>query len=119
MGDAGRLRQVFAILIDNALRYSKAGDTVEVCLARSNREVVITIKDNGIGLTKEEAQQAFQRFFRGGQAQGHASGTGLGLPVAKAIVEAHKGRITLEGKAGKGTVATVVLPAEDKLKAVA
>ncbi len=119
MGDAGRLRQVFAILIDNALRYSKAGDTVEVCLARSNREVVITIKDNGIGLTKEEAQQAFQRFFRGGQAQGHAKGTGLGLPVAKAIVEAHKGRITLEGKAGKGTVATVVLPAEDKLKAVA
>jgi len=119
MGDAGRLRQVFAILIDNALQYSEPGDTVEVCLKRSNREVIVTVRDNGIGLTEEEARQAFQRFFRGGQAQGHARGTGLGLPVAKAIVEAHKGSITLEGEQGEGAVATVVLPAEDKLKAVA
>ncbi|GMR14629.1 MAG: HAMP domain-containing sensor histidine kinase [Gammaproteobacteria bacterium] len=119
MGDAGRLRQVFAILIDNALQYSEPGDTVEVCLKRSSREVIVTVRDSGIGLTEEEARQAFQRFFRGGQAQGHARGTGLGLPVAKAIVEAHKGSITLEGEPGEGAMATVVLPAEDKLKAVA
>jgi len=119
MGDAGRLRQVFAILIDNALQYSEVGDTVKVCLERSNSEVIVTVHDNGIGLTKEEARQAFQRFFRGGKAQGHAHGTGLGLPVAKAIVEAHKGSITLEGEQGEGAIATVILPAEDKLKAVA
>jgi len=119
MGDAGRLRQVFSILIDNALRYSKQKDTVSVNLYRSDKEIVVTIRDTGIGLTKEEARQAFQRFFRGGKAQGHARGTGLGLPVAKAIVEAHKGRITLEGKPGEGAVATVVLPAEEKLQAVA
>jgi signal transduction histidine kinase len=119
MGDPGRLRQVFAILVDNALQYSKAGDTVEVSLERNDREIIVLIRDNGIGLTEEEAKQAFQRFFRGGKAQGHARGTGLGLPVAKAIIEAHKGRITLEGRSGKGAVATVVLPAEDKLKAVA
>jgi len=119
MGDAGRLRQVFAILVDNALQYSLKGGTVEVILERNDSEVIVTVRDDGIGLTKEEAQQAFQRFFRGGQAQGHARGTGLGLPVAKAIVEAHKGSITLEGKPGEGAVAKVVLPAEDKLKAVA
>jgi signal transduction histidine kinase len=119
MGDAGRLRQVFSILIDNALRYSKQGGTVEVKLDRNEKEIVVTVGDTGIGLTKEEARQAFQRFFRGGKAQGHARGTGLGLPVAKAIVEAHKGTITLEGKPGKGALATVVLPAEEKLKAVA
>ncbi len=119
MGDAGRLRQVFAILIDNALQYSEPGDSVEVGLARADSEVIVTVRDNGIGLTKEEARQAFQRFFRGGQAQGHAHGTGLGLPVAKAIVEAHKGSISLEGERGEGAIATVVLPAEDKLKAVA
>ncbi len=119
MGDAGRLRQVFSILIDNALRYSKQGGTVEVKLDRNEKEIVVTVRDTGIGLTKEEARQAFQRFFRGGKAQGHARGTGLGLPVAKAIVEAHKGTITLEGKPGKGALATVVLPAEEKLKAVA
>jgi len=119
MGDAGRLRQVFSILIDNALRYSKAGGKVEVNLDRDGNDIIVMVRDHGIGLTKEEARQAFQRFFRGGKAQGHARGTGLGLPVAKAIVEAHKGTITLEGEPGKGAVATVVLPAEEKLKAVA
>ena len=69
-------------------------------------------------MTEDEARQAFQRFFRGGKAQGHARGTGLGLPVAKAIVQAHKGRITLTGKPGKGALATVILPIEDKLEAI-
>jgi signal transduction histidine kinase len=119
MGDSGRLRQVFSILIDNALRYSKEGGTVEVDLKRDENDVIVTVTDNGIGLTKEEARQAFQRFYRGGKAQGHARGTGLGLPVAKAIIEAHKGSISLEGEPGKGAVATIVLPVEDKLKAVA
>ena len=119
MGDDGRLRQVFSILIDNAMRYSDAGGKVEVRLKRQAQEIVVTVRDSGIGLTDEEARQAFQRFFRGRQAQGHARGTGLGLPVAKAIVEAHKGSITLEGKPGEGALATVVLPVEDKLKAVA
>ena len=119
MGDAGRLRQVFSILIDNALRYSNQGDTVQVGLERNHKQIVVTVRDTGIGLTEEESRQVFKRFFRGGKAQGHARGTGLGLPVAKAIVEAHKGRITLEGKPGEGAVATVTLPAEEKLQAVA
>ncbi len=119
MGDAGRLRQVFSILIDNALRYSTEGSKVTVSLERRDDDIVAKIRDTGIGLTAEEARQAFQRFYRGGQAQGYARGTGLGLPVAKAIVEAHKGSITLEGKPGEGALATVVLPAEEKMKAVA
>ncbi len=119
MGDAGRLRQVFSILIDNALRYSKRGDTVLVSLGRNDKEIVVSVRDTGIGLTKEESRLAFKRFFRGGKAQGHARGTGLGLPVAKAIVEAHKGRIALEGKPDEGALATVFLPAEEKLQAVA
>ncbi len=119
MGDSGRLRQVFSILIDNALRYSNEGDNIEVKLERDTNSIIIMVRDTGIGLTKEESRQAFQRFFRGSNAQGYARGTGLGLSVAKAIVEAHKGTITLEGKAGKGALATVILPAEDKLRAVA
>ena len=119
MGDAGRLKQVFSILIDNALRYSSDDGTVTVSLERTTKEIVVKVRDTGIGLTGEEARQAFQRFFRGDKAQGHARGTGLGLPVAKAIVEAHKGHITLEGNPGKGALAIVTLPAEEKLKAVA
>jgi signal transduction histidine kinase len=119
MGDGGRLRQVFTILIDNALRYSEQGGSIIVSLERGESDVIIRVSDNGIGLTAEESKQAFQRFFRGGKAQTHARGTGLGLPVAKAIVEAHNGSITLEGEPGIGAVATVILPAEDKLRAVA
>jgi signal transduction histidine kinase len=119
MGDSGRLRQVFSILIDNALRYSAQHQTVTVSLSRNDEEIVVKVQDMGIGLTKDEVRQAFQRFFRGGKAQSHARGTGLGLPVAKAIVEAHKGRISLDGEPGEGALATVTLPVEDKLKAVA
>jgi len=119
MGDTGRLRQVFSILIDNALRYSSQGGTVTVSLGRDGKDVVVKVRDMGIGLTEEEVRQAFQRFFRGGKAQSHARGTGLGLPVAKAIVEAHKGRIDLDGKPGEGALAIVTLPAEERLKAVA
>ncbi len=119
MGDSGRLRQVFSILIDNALRYSNEGGNVEVKLERDATSIIVLVQDTGIGLTKDESRQAFTRFFRGSNAQGHARGTGLGLSVAKAIVEAHKGTITLEGTSGKGALATVTLPAEDKLKAVA
>jgi signal transduction histidine kinase len=110
MGDDGRLRQVFSILIDNALRYSNPGGVVNVGMEKQHEEIVVTVDDSGIGLTEEEARLAFQRFFRGGQAQSHARGTGLGLPVAKAIVEAHSGSIRLEGKPDEGTMATVVLP---------
>jgi len=118
-GDADRLRQVFTILLDNALRYSHRGGEVEVDLDRLEKEIRITFTDHGIGLTEEAAEQAFERFYRGANAEQHARGTGLGLPVAKAIVEAHGGRITLEGRPGEGAVASVWLPAESRLRVVA
>jgi signal transduction histidine kinase len=118
-GDAGRLRQVIAILIDNALRYSNPGGSVEVHVSAENSEVRISVRDHGIGLTEEEAEQAFERFYRGHKAEEHARGTGLGLPVAKAIVAAHKGSISLQGKPGDGATAIVTLPSESRLKVVA
>lgn len=118
-GDIGRLRQVFGILLDNAMRYSNENSTIDVELTVSRNDASVSVRDHGIGLTEEEAAQAFERFFRGAQAEGHARGTGLGLPVAKAIVEAHKGTISLTGEPGKGAVATVVLPIENTLRVVA
>ena len=82
-------------------------------------EVSIRFRDHGIGLSEEEAEQAFERFYRGRKAEEHARGTGLGLPVAKAIVEAHKGTISLHGKLGDGATAIVTLPCESRLRAVA
>ncbi len=109
-GDPGRLRQVFAILMENALRYSNPGDRVEITVLQGNDSVEIIFKDEGIGLTEEESELAFERFYRAPRAVEKAGGTGLGLPVAKAIVEAHHGSISLSGVPDKGATATVVLP---------
>ncbi len=118
-GDAGRLRQVFTILLDNAVRYSHVEGAVFVAISSDGQIAEVTVTDQGIGLTEEEARRAFSRFYRGDNAERHAAGTGLGLPVAKAIVEAHEGRIGLSGKPGEGAKATVHLPIESKLRAIA
>lgn len=110
-GDPRRLRQVFAILLDNALRYSNSGGVIEMEAGVKRDTLLVAVKDQGIGLSKEEAEQAFERFFRGRQAQSHADqGSGLGLPVAKAIVLAHGGQITLASRDEGGAVASVTLP---------
>ena len=109
-GDAGRLRQVFAILMDNALRYSNPGGRVEIQVLRTNENVEITFTDTGIGLSEEHSELVFERFYRAPNAEAQAPGTGLGLPVAKAIVEAHNGTISLKGELGEGATATVTLP---------
>jgi signal transduction histidine kinase len=109
-GDANRLRQVFAILLENALRYSNSGGRVEVRVTKTNENVEITVEDEGIGFSEEYSDLIFERFYRAPNAEAQASGTGLGLPVAKAIVKAHKGTISLKGKLGEGATATVILP---------
>lgn len=116
LADAKRLRQVFVNLMNNALRYSKPGGTVEVYGSQLNGEVQIQFRDYGIGLSDEDAEHAFDRFYRGRRAQQHAKGTGLGLPVAKAIVEAHNGSISLKGRLEVGATATVILPVPDHFK---
>ena len=112
--DASKIRQVFTILLDNAVRYSYQNSTIEVDIRASKTALIVEIKDTGIGLKYNETSQVFSRFYRGSEGSGKASGTGLGLPVAKAIVEAHAGTITLQGKsqgeAGEGSTATVTLP---------
>jgi signal transduction histidine kinase len=119
-GDPRRLRQVFAILLDNALRYSHAGGHVEVEAALLDDRIEVQVRDQGIGLDEEAVSQAFERFYRGRQAQSHAEqGTGLGLPVAKAIVDAHGGDIDLQARQEGGAVALVVFPIESRLRVVA
>jgi len=109
-GDLGRLRQVFTILLDNAIKYSNHGGRIKIQVLQEKGTVAIIFRDDGIGLEEEESELAFKRFYRAPTAVEKAAGTGLGLPVAKAIVEAHNGTISLRGKPGQGSTATVVLP---------
>lgn len=115
--DAGRLRQVFAILLDNAIRHSNYGGKVTIRTDQhpdtndsSHPTAVITITDQGAGIASEELQQVFTRFYRGQDAARYGEGSGLGLPVAKAIIEAHQGQIMLRSTEGEGTVAEVRIP---------
>jgi signal transduction histidine kinase len=118
-GDAKRLWQVFATLLDNALRYSKPGGTVEVSVSLAKEEVQIEFRDYGIGLTEKDAELAFDRFYRGQRAQEHSGGTGLGLSIAKAIVEAHNGFISISGELDAGATAKVNFPLVNQFKGVA
>jgi two-component system sensor histidine kinase ResE len=80
--------------------------------------VEIIVEDEGIGFSEEYSDLIFERFYRAPNAEAKASGTGLGLPVAKAIVEAHKGTISLKGKLGAGATATVILPINGQIGSI-
>ena len=112
-GDPARLRQLFLVLLDNAVRYSKSQGAVRVEIGSADGEVRVRVSDRGIGIPPEELEGVFERFRRGGTASAmNEEGLGLGLPVAKAIVEAHKGRIEMASRPGEGTTVTVALPAD-------
>lgn len=118
-GDQGRLRQVFAILIDNAIRYSQPHGEIRIRIDKGVNGVVIAVEDDGIGIAKNDIDKVFDRFYRGDNAIRFAKGSGLGLPVAKAIIEAHQGSIRVTGETDEGATATVVLPIEKGLQVVA
>ncbi len=112
-GDPARLRQLFLVLLDNAVRYSESNGAVRVEIGSADGEVRVRVSDRGIGIPPEELEGIFERFRRGGTASAmNEEGLGLGLPVAKAIVEAHKGRIEMASRPGEGTTVTVALPAD-------
>ncbi len=109
VGDERRLRQVAMILLENALGYSSAGATTDVKLMQRNQMLILKVIDMGVGIKEYEQEQVFERFYRSNRAK--IPGSGLGLPVAKAIVSAHGGHISLKpNQSVKGATATVLLP---------
>lgn len=113
IGDRASLTQLFTILIDNAIKYSKDHTTVEISTEDHDDTVVVTIKDSGIGIEQGELEHIFERFYRADKARSHtgsSSSYGLGLSIAKHISDIHNATITLKSRPGIGTTATVVLP---------
>jgi two-component system OmpR family sensor kinase len=109
-GDRQRLRQVLFILGDNACRYSNAGGRIDVALEADGTCARLSIEDQGIGIPAGDLESIFERYFRSTNARSGVDGTGLGLPMAKAIIQAHHGQITAASTEGVGTTFTVVLP---------
>lgn len=113
MADRAKIRQLLAIVLDNAVKYTGEGDRIDVRTVSDDRQVYIFVTDTGIGVTAEDARNAFDRFYRANRAREAGGGRGLGLSIAKGIVEAHGGAIALEpNPEGKGTVVSIALPRE-------
>ncbi len=107
--DPKRIRQVLGNILANALRYSPAGGTVSVSVRREGNGAVVTVRDQGPGIPPEDLPHIFERFYKGDPARS-GQGSGLGLAIAKAIVEAHGGRIWAESRLGEGTAVSFSLP---------
>jgi signal transduction histidine kinase len=110
--DAVRLEQVIANLLSNAIRYSPNGGEVRVSLARDHTDIVLRVSDDGVGIPEEERLRLFAPFQRVGPLKDQIAGVGLGLFVARRIIEAHHGRIDVESVLGRGTTFSVTLPCD-------
>jgi two-component system phosphate regulon sensor histidine kinase PhoR len=111
LADEQGLEQVFANLINNAIRYNKPQGRVHIDLRDEADSVVVEIQDTGIGIAREHLPLIFEQFFRVGHPGDKTpKGSGLGLTIAKKLVEAHHGRIEVRSELGVGTSFTVRLP---------
>src|SRR5262249_37730283 len=111
-GDGARLANVVSTLLDNADKYSPLESTISVRLARRAAHAILTVSDRGIGIPKEQQSRLFERFFRAGNAPvSNYGGLGLGLYIARDIIERHGGRISVESDSGAGAIFVVELPA--------
>jgi heavy metal sensor kinase len=109
LGDGEALRRLLFILIDNAIKYNTEGGSVQVMLGIADGRAVCTVSDSGIGIAPKDQQHIFDRFWRADKVRGDG-GVGLGLSIARWIVESHQGTIAVSSEVGKGTTFTVRMP---------
>lgn len=111
--DPGHFAQVVENLLSNSIKYTPGGGTIEIGLEQAGREVLLIVRDDGIGISAEDQEQMFTRFFRASTAMERAiPGVGLGLVITKAIVEGHGGTVEVFSEEGVGTTVRVRLPLE-------
>ncbi len=115
--DPTRLRQVFANLLDNAIKYTAAGGQVTVQVRRENGGVVVRVRDNGMGIPAAEQEKIWDRLYRGDKSRSQR-GLGLGLCLLGAIVQAHHGDAEVTSQPGQGSEFTVTIPADEAVARV-
>lgn len=115
VGDPDKIKQAVANLISNAVRYTPEGGSILVDVHQEGKVAAIDVSDTGVGLTPEEEQMVFSRFWRADTGRKRESGgLGIGLAVVKEIVDRHKGKVLVKGEKGVGSTFTILLPAYDE-----
>jgi len=111
MGDAARLRQVIVNLLDNAIKYTMTGGTISLSVHAVSAKAVLTVKDNGIGISQDALPHIFERFYRADKVRPRTiQGAGLGLSIVRAICQAHGGTVEANSQEGISTSLIVKLP---------
>ena len=108
--DRTSLTQAITNLVDNAIKYSKSDDNIVIRVFRNNSEISFQVADRGIGMPSSVVDNLFKRFYRSQRTQNQVGGTGIGLFITKAIVDAHHGNITVSSEVNKGSTFTINLP---------
>jgi two-component system sensor histidine kinase ArlS len=110
-GDKQALKQAIRVVIDNAVKYTKDGDSITINCENEDDDCIITVRDTGIGMTKKDIENIFERFYRSDNVRNEKiSGHGLGLSIAKLIILGHTGMIRVRSQFTKGTIFTITLP---------
>ncbi len=110
--DETRLHEVLYNLLDNALKYSRESGEIRLQAVHQGPEIVLSVNDHGIGISKDDLPRIFERFYRADKARSRElGGTGLGLAIVKHIAQLHGGRVEAESELGRGTTIRVILPA--------
>ena len=112
VGDTAALQRLAMILIDNAIKYTPAPGSVRMSIGKEAVSAILEVRDSGIGIAAEDLPHIFERFYRADKARGCDGGAGLGLAIAKWIVEQHRGEIQIESCPGQGSTFRVHLPLE-------
>jgi len=107
--DRNRMRQVFANLLDNAIKYTPENGAITITVLEETGSVLVRFRDTGIGIAPEEHAKVWERLYRSDKSRSQR-GLGLGLSLVKAVVEAHQGRVTLASQPGQGAEFIVTLP---------
>ena len=111
VGDPGRLSQLLYILLDNAIKYTTNGGEVGLALKIEGQQLCLSLQDTGIGISAEDCKHIFERFYRSDKSRSRQmGGHGLGLSIAKWIVDTHKGTIKVTSELGKGSTFIVYIP---------
>lgn len=108
-GDEAKLRQVVAILLDNAIRHTPTGGEIIITLKNSKQGILLAVSDTGEGIHPQHIDKIFERFYQSDSSRSKG-GTGLGLSIAKWIIESHNGSINVSSTPGKGSIFNVLLP---------